>query len=618
MNAFIKLLEKHGFWIVALFSAVLYLGTVNHGFVYDDEIVIIKNTHVQNGISGLSKIWTHNYLNGVQGYNDGLYRPLSQTVFAVIVDFFGNNSIPFHLVNIVVYALLGGFIFQLGKQLTGNITLGFVFALLFVAHPIHTEVVSNNKSLDELLAAIFGVLALYTVSKAENLSGKSILFTTIFFLLALFSKESSISLLLLIPFFYWFFYRKFSKQFITLTVVLLVTGVIWYKYHEHIIASMPNEVDKGLFSGLSNAVLLATNGLDKLATGCWITFLYLYKCIFPVSLSSDYSPNAIPLIPFLSLKAVVSALGLIGVLLLGLWGVKTKKLFGLGILIFFIMIAPVSNIFIQIGTSFGERLAFMPSLGIVLAVTWAYDKISFKPKFSMLLVLVAVMSIATINRSLDWKSNLDLYVKDVEKQPDSFRTHYNFATALSGSVGEKTGDQLTGKERKNIELAIFHFNATIKIKPLYADVYNNLGNAYRRLGNTEKAIETHEKLLKMSPSYSKASYNLAVTYYEIKKYKEAHHYFRQYCELKGSELAASWYHAGVCSGFMGNFKDAIEEFEESLKLDATKWEAWNYLGMAYGNSNNNEKALAAFEKAYSIAKLPQVEENLRVCREKLK
>lgn len=51
----------------------------------------------------------------------------------------------------------------------------------------------------------------------------------------------------------------------------------------------------------------------------------------------------------------------------------------------------------------------------------------------------------------------------------------------------------------------------------------------------------------------------------------------------------------------GKDKEAIEAFEEAVRLDPTFTEAWQHLAMLYENVGDNKKAVEAFKRAKKIA-----------------
>lgn len=174
--------------IVALLAIAIYANTLKHEFVWDDQIVITLNAVTNKGFNGFKEIWTtENYIQ-----DRPTYRPVPQTYFATLWEFFPNNPFPFHIGTVLFYALCSvSFLFVL-KHFFPNIDnwLLLFIGLYFVLLPVHSEVVANNKSSDEMLSAIFVLWGLYFADK----KAKSYIFIAFFlFAFALLSKLSAIT-----------------------------------------------------------------------------------------------------------------------------------------------------------------------------------------------------------------------------------------------------------------------------------------------------------------------------------------------------------------------------------------------------------------------------------------
>ena len=81
---------------------------------------------------------------------------------------FGESPLVNHLVNILLYALTGGLIYLVLLCLFSRPPrasewarlVALPAALIFLAHPLHTEAVANIKGRDELLALFLALAAL--------------------------------------------------------------------------------------------------------------------------------------------------------------------------------------------------------------------------------------------------------------------------------------------------------------------------------------------------------------------------------------------------------------------------------------------------------------------------
>jgi hypothetical protein len=143
---------------LALAAFLLYAGTLRHGYVLDDYSLIKENTVTTQGIHALPRIFRTAYRDG--NFNDGVYRPLSKAMFAVEWELAPDKPALGHFINVLIYSLTGTLLFfTLTRYLPGNLLVPFLTTALFLAHPIHTEVVANIKGRDELMCFFFLLIA---------------------------------------------------------------------------------------------------------------------------------------------------------------------------------------------------------------------------------------------------------------------------------------------------------------------------------------------------------------------------------------------------------------------------------------------------------------------------
>src|SRR5262245_1675597 len=80
-------------FVLAAFSAGLYLRTMQNPFVYDDRLTVVDNWSIRH----LADIYT------VLRFD--LFRPLVNLSFAIDYALWGQNPAGFHLTNVVLHAL---------------------------------------------------------------------------------------------------------------------------------------------------------------------------------------------------------------------------------------------------------------------------------------------------------------------------------------------------------------------------------------------------------------------------------------------------------------------------------------------------------------------------------
>ncbi|MBS1684288.1 MAG: tetratricopeptide repeat protein [Bacteroidetes bacterium] len=186
--------------ILFVFTCLLYCASVFNNYNMDDELVTIQHRLTSKGISAIPEIFTSSYYEDASGYAYE-YRPIVLATFAAEHSVAGDNPHVSHLVSLLLYALCISLLYLLLKALLPDYSrrLLFFIVLLFAAHPAHTEVVSSIKNRDEILALLFGLLALYASVRA--VSGRLLWYAGVpmFALLALLSKKTAVPFVLIIP-----------------------------------------------------------------------------------------------------------------------------------------------------------------------------------------------------------------------------------------------------------------------------------------------------------------------------------------------------------------------------------------------------------------------------------
>jgi tetratricopeptide (TPR) repeat protein len=108
---------------------------------------------------------------------------------------------------------------------------GFIVALIFAVHPLHTEVVASIKNRDEILSLLFALLAIFLAlfpSKKTSLSLVKYMGILVLFMLSFFSKSSSIVISLLLPFLL-ILYRVKDSLIFSISF-FAISSILFYKY----------------------------------------------------------------------------------------------------------------------------------------------------------------------------------------------------------------------------------------------------------------------------------------------------------------------------------------------------------------------------------------------------
>lgn len=643
--------------LLFLLSFLLFANTIPHGYAVDDTLVITKNTLTQQGIAGIKKIMTTDAFYGFfgEGYKlvaGGRYRPLSIVTFAIEKEFFGNNPYISHFINVLLYSLTVVLLFYLLSLLlkpkienVRQLNFPFLAALLFAAHPIHTEVVANIKGRDEIMG-LFGALGMLILVWKYIQSQKFhfLIAGILLYALALFSKENTITFLAIVPLTLFFFSNaKLKDYFITGIPLLIVGGIYVYLRQEFV--GFTKESGEILNNPFVNATLS-----ERLATVAYTFGQYFKLLFFPHPLTHDYYYNQVPILNWSSPKAISSLILTIAVLIFGLIKLKSKSLFSFGILYFFITISVVSNVLFSVGIAMNERFVYMPSVGFCLflaAVIFGIgnyisqknfniselrDEKAYKVSAVIVLIFLVGFSIKTVTRNMDWKNDFTLFAADYINSPNSAKIKNAYGGELVTQSEKIKG---TPKEKEYLKKADKVLTEALEIYPNYMNAHLILGNVkYKLYDDKEAAINLYTRTLQMRPDYYEGNYNLACVLLEDDKPQKAIPYFKTAAKSKPGKMEV-WYNLadsyskinegdtaiyyykkalqlapenalihykiGATYGkVLNRLDESIQWLSQAVKLDPKNITYYEDLGVAYGFKQDYQKAISAFEQGLKL------------------
>lgn len=559
--------------VVFVFAFLLYANTLNHGYVLDDDVVYLKNKDVQEGFSGIKSILNHSFIYGFTGHNDQSYRPVVLIIYAIEKQLFGNNPHTGHFINVILFALACVLLYKLMRKLLEKyppmqfsilrfpFSIPFVITLLFAAHPIHTEAVANIKGRDDILNFIFLILSLYfIVIHIDTSVKKYFAFSVLFFFLSLLSKEMAVTFLAIIPLTVFFFREVPLKKIATGMVSFIAAFGVYMLIRSSVLETVTFTEKMKV---VNNALAAATNESDRIATALFILGKYILLVFFPHPLSWDYSFNEIPVVSFTNIKVIITLVVFAALGGFALMNLKKKNIFAYCILFFFITMSVVSNIFIMIGATMGERFLFIPSIAFCLAIPFLLNHFGKNILLGATGIILILFSFKTFSRNKDWKDNFSLFASGAEATPNSSRAE----SALGSSyreMGEKETDP--NKRATFFQKAIEYYKKAIEILPENTEALYNIGVCFYSIGDREKALKSYEQVLKISPDYTSASNNAGVIYFEQKDYENAKKYFEQALKYNANNSDALG-NLGAINHNLGNLKEAVEYYKKSLVLN---------------------------------------------------
>ncbi len=592
-----RVIDKKWFPVVFFLLAFLvYFNTIFFGYSGDDSIVTYNNSFVQQGVSSFSGIIKNGMLKGLNGSNIAEYRPVTILSFAMEKSMFGNSPKVNHFFNVFLYALLCALLFIFMRKILKQypLVVAALITTLFVLHPIHTEVVANIKSRDEILCMLFGLLSLnYIFEYQQSSQNRFLIYSYITFFLCLLSKENGYAYIGLIPLVLYFFSDSTFKRVVLLTLPFFAIAGLSILIRMNVLDSF---FLTGKLTMMENSLLAATTSGDMLATNFTMLFHQLWLLFFPLTLSWDYSFNEFPVVGWNDLKAVLSLLIHLGLLSIAILGLKKKNIFSFIILFYFISSFITSNLVIKIGSSFGERFLFTPSLAFCMGLLFLLAKLfsvdpekkelpGSSPIFKILAVVFLLYSLKTISRNRDWKDSESLFASGVETSPNSIRTHNLYANSLRQKAASIPDME---QKRELLKTAIDEFQKGLAIYP-NSGTYYELGLIYYSLGDTGSTAEMFKRALQLQPDFVQALNNYGLILFNKKEYVNALGNFKRAVEKDPGHVRAL---AGVaaCYQKLNDYGNAIVYYERAIQLSPANANFSSNLSALYSHMGDTAKA----------------------------
>lgn len=517
-------------------SFLIYGKSISNEYAMDDEFVILNNSQVHKGIKGVPEIFRTTYVvDGTKANYE--YRPIVKATYAIEYQLFGESPHISHFLNILLYVFSVSFLFFMMLKLLPNYHYAFslLVAIVFLIHPLHSEVVLSIKNRDVLLSFLACLFALYYYLKYTEKSKIQYLFLGAFLMLiALLSKKDSMTFYAIIPITVWFFRTATKKQYIYIFASYLIPLLLFKLAQKNVI----NDITRNVLEW-ENPLYNGSTFIERIPTGFYSVYFYIKMYFIPYPLLSYYGYNQIP-IPGWSNAIVWLMVIVIGlVLFFFIKNIKQKRIEWYGVIYFFVAISMFTNVVRPVVGIVGERFAYIPSLGLCILSIWAlfkffkvpYDKVQAKItsfKSGLLLTVICIIAVyggVSFSRNTAWKNQYTLYETDVKKAPESAHLHTLFAAASIQKVKMDTKMPLNEK-RIHIANALQHYKESIRIIPNYITSLNNLGMVYYSFySKPEESIPYLKKAILLDTNYVEAYFNLATCEAATKQYDLAEKYY---------------------------------------------------------------------------------------------
>lgn len=597
-----------------ILSFIAYANTLKNGYALDDFSAIEKNTIVTKGIAAIPELLATPYHQGYNPSANDLYRPLSLVMFAAEYQLFGPTPAVGHFINLLLFcgcvALLFLFLNTLFKG--QKVAIAFIATLLFALHPIHTEVVANIKSRDELLCFFFAFLTLRLwMQYAATGKMMRLLLGAGCFFLSLLAKETSITFVAIVALVFFFYENEHKKQRIIITASSVVTAAAYLVIRMAVLRSHHAD-NLSDIPFIDNALVSVPAGASRLATAFLMLGMYIKLLFVPYPLVCDYGFHSVPFARFSDIGFIVSLLAYGAIAAAAVYRLikYPKDVLAFGLLFFLITISLFSNIPFLLGAAMAERFVFFASAGFCIAVATGIaallqrngtpeQQILQSSKTWIILAPVALILMGmTISRNSDWVDNYTLYSKDVAQSPRDARLHYYLGNELVTKIFET--EQSLPMKRKALTDGIASLQQSIAIYADYNSAHEDIGHAFFLLQQYDSAEVHDKKALALNPKNTIALSNLAGIYFTQKKYQQAIDLCKKAIMLNpgNTEICRN---IAYCYQNMQQFDSAIVYYRTVTAKEPANMFAIENLAISFKAAGNMDSA----KKYESIARLSE-------------
>jgi tetratricopeptide (TPR) repeat protein len=567
--------------VILIAGLSCYSNSLNGDFLFDDMESIPLNEHIRT----LDPLELLNPPTGLTVSG----RPLLNLTLAVNYALGGYDVVGYHLANIlihlcvavVLFALVRGTLLRPGVPARIQLAatgIAFAVGLLWVVHPLNTEVVSYVVQRGEGLAALFLLLTLYSLlrgaewgEQAQRLaapaaqdpaligpyqqaaarSSRNDFLAVVWCLLGMMSKESvAAAPVLALLYDRAFLSGSFAEALRRRRWVYVGLASTWLVLAYLVFAAGGRAGTVGFVAGVSPSRYAA-------AQSYWILH-YLRLCFWPSPLVFDYGFAVAPW----DAATLFSSCVILLVLGFTCTALVYQPAIGFLFAAFFALLAPSSS-FVPISTQVAaERRMYLPLAAVViLTVLLAAKLLARLPApqsrlrgiaLALLAVAALPLAVLTVLRNEDYRTPGAMWADTIEKAPNNPRAYTNFGQLLVEN----------GRPAEGIP----YLRRAIELDPLYIAPRCILGVALIRSGHTPEAVQAFREALAVDPDDPTAYINLAAALEANREHGEAVVWYRKTVERQPNNAEAN-FHLGLCLKAIGSQQEAEASFKRARELD---------------------------------------------------
>ena len=568
--------------LLVIVPAVLYFRVVNFGLSeLDDDTIISAINNTAGSKINLIGAFTHDAMMSDRG--DSFYRPMQLLSLMIDSEIGRGETWTYHFSNLILHILTVIALFFFLKKTGIKEEISFLLALLFSVNPVFTNAVAWIPARGDLLLCLFSLLSFITFQ--EYYDTKKTVYLIVHasvFLLAIFSKETSVLLPVLILSYLYFVQRKkfHLKEIIPLLIIWIITLAVFFALRQSVLKINHTVNEFGIIPFIKNIPVI------------------------PITLGKFFIPYNLCTLP--SFNVIASIFGIIVAIVLTSLVIKDmrtdKRVFVWGALWFLAFTIP-PMLFRSIDPNLGiekydylDFRAYLPITGLLVVVGFIinerYAIISFKKMLMFFIPILTIYSFLAFNYSAAFSDSISFYTSAIRSNPDNI-----INLVVRGTIYYGQG---------NIQNAMSDFDHAIRIYPTYSLPHYNMGLIYETLNDHSQAENSFSLALKYDTLYKENNFlqessylNLSSEKIILKKYDEAITILRKAINRYPANSTIH-FNLGVVYNYIARYDSALNEYNKGIEFEKDSPEYYNNRGMVKDSLKDYTGAIADFSKALDL------------------
>jgi protein O-mannosyl-transferase len=610
----------------------------------DDNDYVGDNLYVNHGLTPSSIAWAFS------GFHVANWIPLTWLSLMLDASLFGRWPEGNHIVNVLLHTVNVLLVFATFAKATGSTARSAFVAALFAVHPLHVESVAWISERKDVLSMLFGLLALleyvsYASGQGERAAGRGrklihFALAWLFLAFSLMAKQTFVTLpFLFLLLDYWPLGRMTdgalkaaagkrgaqgavpphppaplprgergerlpagAPPLAVLPSPLAGEGPDFGELSRAGVRGTPRRMlplvlEKLPFFALTTIFCIvavfaqASGGAiptviplgTRLLNAVFCYGFYLWKALFPIGLAPFYpypaqGPDVVGVIFSFVTLAAITAFAVVSI--------RKRPYFITGWLWYLGSFVPVIGI-VQIGRQqMADRYAYLPLLGIYLAIAWLVPSLIREPTTRKrylpiaAAVVVACYSVAGFVQVGYWHDGVTLFQRALAVTEDNPTTRRALGSALF--------------RRERFREALPHLEQAVKQNPSDAHAHYSLGRGWEATGHPQEAFAEYQAALALDEAYPDAQNDVGLSLVDQGKFADAERHFKRAIEIDPA-FASGYGNLGMLYGRLGQSAKAIESCEKALRLDPTLLQCHQTIATVLAGEGRFDEAIARLE-----------------------